>query len=95
MSEEDFYIKQNECYGHSLSNLPEERSSPVGPSGVKRAMSFIVVIGTVLFCAACIVCFAFAFVEISKLKSAQLNGGVQQVTSDQGSMNLAHAKTYS
>ena len=45
------------------------------PSGVKRAASFIgviVVIGVVLLCVACIICFAFAFIEITELK-AQLN----------------------
>ena len=72
---EDDYLKMEDRQQPKERNALAVGGSHPSPSGVKRAVLFIgviVVIGVVLLCVACIICSAFAFIEITKLK-AQLN----------------------
>ena len=82
----DIEMEGNKCYTvpqqptrdqeriNALAEICPRRSYP----GVKAFIGVIVVMGAVLLCVTCIVCFALAFIKITNMK-AQLN--------DQGTYN--------
>ena len=69
---ESYTVTQQPTRDQERINAPAEICPRRSHPGVKTFIGVIAVIGVVLLCATCIVCFALAFIEITKMK-AQLN----------------------